>query len=270
MHCRVIAAVTLLVTVAPAARAQSATMYSPGRHRYEVVNVIQREQENLGAKQSFELRFLQQVSMELAARPGDTLAFTMTLDSTSSSTPDGSELPSLDGLKGVGIRGTMSPLGRVYRYEPLASLEEETAKEVQGGMSRLLPVFPKGARVGTTWVDTNVTAMTNAGSDLRTTTIVTSKVLDDTIVDGERALRVQQQYTQTIAGSGAQLGETMKIEGSGSGDGISYVSRAGVYLASSTRITSRMVLTLEPSGLSIPVTQKLTSTVRHLPAPARP
>jgi hypothetical protein len=247
-------------------RAQSTSLYAPGAHRYEVSNVLQREQETLGDKQTFEMRVLQQLSMELARSARDTLSFTMTLDSTSSTTPDGAELPNLNGLKGVGIRGTMSSLGKVYRYDPLTSIDEETAKEVQAAMSRLLPVFPKGTGVGTTWADTNVTTMSNANSDLRTTTIVTSTVLADTTYDGQSAVRVQKRFAQSVTGSGAQLGETMKIEGSGSGEGMIYVSRSGVYLASTTKITSRTLLTLTPSGLSIPVTTTQTSIVKHLPA----
>ncbi len=266
MRCRFLSVLLVPFAAAEPLAAQSASLYAPGAHRYEVTNLVQREQENLGDTQTFEIRVLQQLSMELVRQARDTLSFTMTLDSTSSTTPDGAELPNLDGLKGVGIRGTMSSTGKVYRYDPLAPIEEETAKEVQAAMSRLLPVFPQGTRVGTTWADTNVTTMSNATSDLRTTTIVTSTVLADTTYDGQPAMRVEKRYAQTVTGSGAQLGETMKIEGSGNGDGMTYVSRSGVYLGSTTKITSRTVLTLTPSGLSIPVTTTQTSIVKHLPA----
>lgn len=265
---RRIAALSILLLAAPTAAAQNGALYVPGAHRYEVTNVVQREQENLGVKQTFEFRTVQQVSLQLSRHGRDTLAFTVTLDSSSSSTPDGAELPDLNGLKGIGIRGAMSALGRVYEYRPVADLNEETARELQMGMSRLLPVFPQGVGVGTTWTDTNVTAVTNEGSDLRTTTIVTSTVLADTTYDGQPALRVQRRVTQSMSGTGAQLGQTMKMEGSGTGEGISYVSRAGVYLAATDRVTSRMTLTLAPSGLTIPVTQTLTSSVRRLPPPA--
>jgi hypothetical protein len=263
------ASASFLLLLAPAALLSAqgaAALYTPGAHRYGFTSVVKREQEHLGTKQSLEITTVQQVSLELARKTRDTLTLVVTLDSSSSSASNGADLPNLNGLKGVGIQGTMSPAGKVYAFAPKTALDDELVKQIQTGMSRMLPVFPKGVAVGTAWVDTNVTAVNNEGNDLRTTTIVTSTILGDTTYDGQAAIRVQRKFAQKMSGKGAQLGETMQFDGAGDGSGMYYVSRAGVFLGSTETTSSSMTLSLQPSGLTIPVRQTVTSTVQRLPA----
>ncbi len=267
MHRHLLLTLLLSGTALPVS-AQTTALYSAGNHRYDVTSVVKREQEHLGTKQSMEITTMQQVSLELTQKGRDSLGFRVTLDSSSSTASDGAELPNLNGLKGIGIRGTLSPLGKVYEYAPQVALDDELVKQLQTGMSHLLPVFPKGVRVGTTWVDTNVTAVNSAGNDLRTTTIITSTILSDTTYEGGPAIRVERKFAQQMTGKGEQLGQTMQFEGSGGGSGMYYVSRGGIYLGSTESTSSTMTLTLQPSGVTIPVKQTVTSTVRRLPAPS--
>jgi hypothetical protein len=263
--------VLLLLTPTAILSAQGPTaLYSPGSHRYAFTSVVKREQEHLGTKQSLEITTVQQVTLDLARKTRDTLSLVVTLDSSSSSASNGAELPDLNGLKGVGIQGAMSPSGKVYAFAPKTPLDDELVKQIQTGMSRMLPVFPKGVAVGTEWVDTNVTAVNSGGNDLRTTTIVTSTILADTTYDGQPAIRVQRKFAQKMTGKGSQLGETMQFDGTGDGGGMYYVSRAGVSLGSTETTSSSMTLSLQPSGVTIPVKQTVTSTVLRLPTrPAR-
>jgi hypothetical protein len=262
---RVSLTLLLLVTLIAPLDAQTG-LYTPGNHRYGFVSVVKREQEHMGTKQSMEITTTQQVSLEMGRKGRDSLTFRVTLDSSSSTASDGAELPSLNGLKGIGIHGMVSPFGKVYQYAPQVALDDELVKQLQTGMSQLLPVFPKGVRVGTTWVDTNVTAVNNPGTELRTTTIITSTILSDTTYDGAPAIRVERKFAQQMTGKGEQLGQTMEFGGSGGGGGMYYVSRGGVYLGSTETTTSTMTLTLQPSGMTIPVRQTVTSTVARLPA----
>ncbi|HJU90960.1 MAG TPA: hypothetical protein VJ672_16365 [Gemmatimonadaceae bacterium] len=256
----------LLLTPTLVLAQNGGSLYTPGAHRYGFTSLVKREQEHLGTKQSMEITTIQQVSLQLARKARDTLSFDVTLDSSSSTASNGAELPNLNGLKGVGIKGTLSPLGKVYAFAPKVALDDELVKQIQTGMSRMLPVFPKGVSVGTSWVDTNVTSVNTGGNDLRTTTIVTSTVLPDTTYDGQPAIRVQRKFAQKMTGKGTQLGQTMEFDGTGDGSGTYYVSRAGVFLGSTETTSSTMTLTLQPSGMSIPVKQSVTSTVQRLPA----
>ena len=259
-------AFVLLATPTLAFAQTGATLYTPGSHRYGFTSQVKREQEHMGTKQSMEITTVQQVSLQLARKTRDTLSFDVTLDSSSSTASNGAELPNLNGLKGVGIHGTLSPLGKVYAFAPKAALDDDLVKQIQTGMSRMLPVFPKGVAVGTAWVDTNVTTVNTDGNDLRTTTIVTSTVLSDTTYEGQPAIRVQRKFAQKMGGKGTQLGQTMQFDGVGDGSGMYYVSRSGVFLGSTETTSSTMTLTLQPSGIAIPVKQSVTSTVQRLPA----
>lgn len=246
---------------AAALPAQGRLGYAPGAQRYHLVSVITRSQEMAGQKTQFRITNEQQVSVKLAPHGRDTLDFSYTLDSSRITSDPPAQLPDVGKLQGTMVHGSMSPLGKVYTASAMGAPEAGTAKNLVDGMTRFLVTLPKDAKVGSTWTDTTRNSVKAEGNDLDMNTITTSKILGDTTFAGQKAWRVQRTSVLAITGEQNQNGQTMHIDGHGTGASMYYISEAGIYLGSAGSQNMAMSISLPGTGQTVPVNQTVTSKV---------
>lgn len=251
--------------VAPALAAQGVITYAPGTHRYHLISVISRTQEQAGQKADFEITNEQMVSLELQRHAGDTLDFAVTLDSTAlrSNRPD-VQLPDVSKMKGTRVTGLMSRTGKVYSHKSSLGEEDEDSRSLIEGMTRFLVSPPANARVGTHWTDTTSSTVQRNGAALQMRTITTSTVLGDTLYAGQKAWRVERKSVLSLHGTQDEMGQTLSVDGNGSGSGMYYVSAAGTYLGSGASQTMHMTVT-PPGQAAVPIQQVVTSRVELMP-----
>jgi hypothetical protein len=158
----------------------------------------------------------------------------------------------------------MAATGKVSSYTSTAQKNDPDMQRLVEGMSQFLIVLPRDAKRGSTWTDTTHGTVEQNGAHLNTTSIITSKIIDDTTFDGQHAWRVRRSMALSMSGTQAGTGQSLTIDGTGTGDGIYYLSAAGVYLGSTATQNMRMKVVAKETGETIPVTQAVTSKVELL------
>lgn len=261
------AAVAIFATASLATPAQTPVRYAPGTQHYRLHSVVKRSQEMQGQKTEFEITTDQQVSVALAAgRAKDTLQFTYTLDSAKLVSNLPVQLPDVSKMQGTRVVGAMSPNGTVYSYQadPAADSDADR-KAVTESMARFLVAVPTTAKIGSTWADTSSSTISREGSDLKTTTITSSRLVGDTTYNGQKAWRIERKSVLSLSGSQSQGDQQLSVVGEGTGNGMYYVSTKGAYLGSTATQNMTMTITIPASGLSVPVQQTATSSVALIP-----
>lgn len=245
--------------------AQTIATYAPGSHRYHLMSVFSRDQEQDGQHSKSQITNQQILSVILAAHAKDTLDFSYTMDSSAVSANPPIPLPDVSGMKGTQVRGAMSRSGKIYRSNSTADENDPDMQTLVEGMRRFLVTLPPGASVGNKWVDTVRNSTEGNGSHLDVKTITTSTILGDTTYEGQHAWRVHRAANLSIAGTQSALGQDLTVEGHGTGDGVYYISGDGVYIGSTATQTMLLKVTQVSTGKTIPVTQVVTSKVELMP-----
>lgn len=257
-------AATLCALAALSLPAQSIVHYAPGARRYHLISVVTRSQDVGGQQMQSKLTNEQLVSVALSAHGKDTLDFSYTMDSSALAADPPMELPDLSRMKGAQVQGHMAPTGKVYSYTSSAQKNDPDMQNLVDGMSRFLIVLPNDAKRGSTWVDTTRSTIDQNGAHLDLTSITTSRVVDDTTFHGQHAWRVRRSVALTMAGTQSQMGQSLTIDGAGTGEGIYYLSTSGVYLGSTATEQMQMKIVRKDTGQTIPVTQAVSSKVELL------
>lgn len=239
--------------------AQGAFSYAPGKNTYRHTEVRKTSQEVMGQKQDIDITTLERVSLAIAPKTGDSLAFVFTVDSASMTASMPQAQRDLSKLVGTTVTGVMSKRGKAYTA--VSSLTDAEGQNMAEGLKHFLVTFPENPKVGSTWVDTVTVKPVVEGLDITTVVIVTSKILGDTTIAGEKAWRVEQNATLTTTGSGNQGGQALVFDGTGTTSGMAYVSAKGVYMGSSSTQNQAMTITIPGAGMTIPMTTAVTSKV---------
>lgn len=248
--------------------------YTPGTQQYRLDQTVATTQTVQGMAQSAESNSTQFLSVALVPQ-GAALGVTFQLDSMMVRPP--AEASALQAqataqaeaaakmLKGRKVVGTVSPLGKI---DALADVDSSApgAQQLANGFRAFLVPFPSGnVRNGMTWTDTVTSAFKNMGGvDGTSTSIVTYTVTGDTTVHGQKAWQVRQQGTVTMSGMGAAQGTDVAMSGSGTIAGLALVGTNGVYLGGTMEQTQALTVEIPAANMSIPVTNKVTTTVSHM------
>ncbi|MEJ7810569.1 MAG: hypothetical protein WKG32_09205 [Gemmatimonadaceae bacterium] len=253
------ALVALLAASASVVRAQTFA-YTPGMAKYRITQKMSQTQEMMGQKKTDSLSSVQLLSLDLAAKGKDSLAFTLTIDSTTTSmAPAQAELAKLNGKK---VTGAMSSLGKVASFvAPVDSASPTKGQEFESLRNFMLRFPDRNPKVGTSWVDTTNTPINNQGITGHATIIITSKIVGDTTVAGQKAWRVQRTGTTAVSGAGTQNGQALVLEGKGTLNGMSYVGANGVYLGANSTQNQEMSIQLPAMGMTVPITQTVSTMV---------
>lgn len=267
-----LAVLCLLSLTASVALAQAGPFrYAAGSERYRVTTVVKRSQLQGGGRApfDFETTTKQLVTLNLAPRSRDTLRLTVTVDSVGVTSTLAAPQPNLRHLFGAKLTGTISPQGRVYSFQPTStSADSETAAQTAALYAAfrrfLLSLPPRALEAGSSWADTTTDAVKREGFAITTTTVTTSRVTGDTVLAGQRAWRVERHAEVAQTGTGTEAGQPIQMTGTGTINGVHYVSPTGVYLGSQSTQTSDITMSTKDSE-GAPISQTIKSTVELIP-----
>jgi hypothetical protein len=256
-----IAAVTS-VAVAHPVRAQRFE-YAPGTSQYRLTAVNKLTQEAQGQKVEQEVTSRQKLTITLNRQGRDTLGFAMTLDSVQVSSSAG-PVPDVSAVVGLRVTGALSPSGALYASKSPEGPGSELTGALADEMARFLPRLRSSLTVGATWTDTVAGKVNQAGISLDRTAIATSKVIGDTVYQGQRALRIDRSTNVKFSGSGTAQGQPITVEGTSSGTDNLFVTRDGLYLGGVLNNAAAIKFTLVASGMEIGRTQNQTTTIARV------
>ena len=255
---------TLVLAVAPAAEAQSASFaYAPGAHQYRVQSTTKISQEVNGQTVGGELSTRHLLTVDVSRKAKDTLAIGYTWDSAAATSTGAIPAPDLSKVGGTKSGGLSSVTGKMYSFDPGKAAAEGMPDMEEFEM--FLPIVTAAnKKVGDSWVDTVTISGNRGGIDVNTTIIIKSTYAGDTTYAGEKSWRIQRNLQFTVAGSGVQQETAIVVEGSGTGERTDYITSKGVYMGSALTQTSKSTVTLPANGMTIPMTTTVTSKVEKL------
>lgn len=242
--------------------------YAPGARRYQLTTVVARSQNQAGGRAPFEFSTTttMDVTLTLARRARDTLALTLTIDSVAVTSDLNAPAANVSAYKGAKLTGLMSPQGRIYRFEPPPHATDPVPS-LYRSFRRFLVPFPNGdIAPGAVWTDTTTTPVKVGGFDTKTVAIMSSRVVADTIVNGQRAWRIDRIGNITIAGTATAPTDTVGVTGDGTIRATDYVTVAGVFLLNTSTQTTQLqqYKPNQPAVQGVPIQQTIKSSVRDL------
>lgn len=242
--------------------------YAPGSYRYAVTTVVDRSQDQAAGRPpvAFETVTKQWITLELSPKSSDTLGLTITVDSVTVGSSLAAPAPNLDKLRGAKVMGTVSPVGRIYAFQPPANAEPETAALYAAFRKFLVPMRALTLAVGSRWTDTTTDTVTREGLDVTTRTVTTSRVAGDTTIGGQSAWRIERSSVIEGRGTGTEAGRPLRVRNDGTIAGAHYISTRGVYVRSASTQRSELTLSVSQNDVSSPIVQTIKSTVELLPA----
>ena len=157
----------------------------------------------------------------------------------------------LDSARGSRFYGFLAKSGKPSGFEPTGNTS--AAAQIQGLLSDFFPWTRPGLKVGESWTDT--TSKTNgSGVDSVTVRRVTSyKTTAGETRESRKALRVNQDFTSSVAGTQPTPNGPARIEGTGTGSGFYYVGTDGRYLGGNWQQQSSLKISGSFAAQPLPI-----------------
>ncbi len=170
-----------------------------------------------------------------------------------------------DRVRGTIFSGIVSPTGEIVGFQG-GDTTVALVKTLANGLANFLPRLPEGgASAGDAWSDTTESTSSTGGIDVQVRSIGRHEAVGWTERAGERALHIMTVVNYTFSGSGTQMGQEFTLEGSGVRRENRYLGPGGRYLGATSADSSSSTALLTAIGISIPIRQTRTDTVRVLP-----
>ncbi len=249
---------------APLAAQSSLPGYTPVDARYRVISSSQTSQVMMGQTQEFQSKSDQQLTVRIS-KAGSALAQVMTLDSVSMSSTAPVPMPDVSGAIGMKLTGTMDADGKVVTSSVADNMGAASTSPFASNMRTFLPRLKVGATTGASWMDSSTTATKQNGADVTTTLATTYTLAGDTTVAGARAWKITAISTGKLSGSGNQQGADFTIAGTVNGHGTFVITVAGVLFGAELASDVNMMVDVPMASMTIPMTQKQTTTVAKMP-----
>lgn len=249
-----------LLAVSTPARAQSVE-YSDGTTRYRVLTTTTGSQTTPLGSSNFELGVEQQITLNLAHQAKDTLLATVTLDSISLT--GAAAVADVSTLRGAKFISLVSPTGHVYSTRA-PSNPNPVVSQLAEGIARFLPSYRPNLKPGFTWSDTASGKVMQQGMELDRTVVSNFTVEPDTVIAGERALKVARVTSVKAAGSGTPQGTPVSMESSSTSNGAFYLSPAGVFLGATSTDDVNLTLKILAQGAEISLKQNAQTRVEPI------
>jgi len=247
-------------TAAPAPVHPAAVRYQPSSMAYQTVQHRHVEQIFQGQPLTTDLATRVALTITLAGDTG--LAATFVIDSIA--LEGGPVFPTEDVARARGARfdATLVPGGRLTGLRG-ADSANPVLQQIAFLLQDFFPGTPRaGAIAGARWTDTTDAQGLSGGADIHVRTINTRSTPAWTTFGAVQALEILTDATIEISGSGAQAGQAFTVAGTGRGHGRHYLSADGRLMGGSRADTVRMEVNLSSVGITIPVTQWTTDTLR--------
>jgi hypothetical protein len=173
------------------------------------------------------------------------------------------EQDSLDKARGRTWHALISPEGKLSQVKRVDSTSSGTVSDL---ITNFFPRVRRGAKVGDGWSDTTEsTTDPESQTQLTTRTVTNYRVTGTETRNGARALKIEAAFSLAQTGEIHQNGQSLSVDGSGTGTASYYVTQDGRYLGGNSTTTAELEITAEGIPAPIPVQAKNTVTVTILP-----
>jgi len=260
---------TVAPAAAPAAAARpaadpTAVRYSAGTGRYRFEQNLHSTQTMMGNVNETETGSLLLISTAITAADAGNLGASFTVDSVSvtGTMPPGAA-DAVTGSRGKTWRSVVTAQGHTVTFTP----PDTSAVTSQTGelFREFLPALPANLAPGTTWTDTVRQTPNQGGLVLRIQSIRQHRAVGWEMHDGIRAMKVATNGAITINGEGESQGQQLTLAGAGVSVAERFVSAAGVFLGSTMRDSTGMLVSVVSVGVEVPIVQIRRSTTTRLP-----
>jgi hypothetical protein len=235
--------------------------YSAGTTRYRLSTTTKGSQTTPMGSQDFQVDATQQLTVSIAKQARDTMVATVTLDSISVKSPEGSQ--DVSKLLGTRYVTYLSPTGKLYSSKAAEGADPMVA-QVTESVSRFLPTYRRDIKAGSAWSDTTSGKITQQGIELDRTIIANYKVLGDTTISGRRAFKIERASTVKAAGSGTTQGTPVSLESATTSNAVFFLTPQGVYLGGTQNDNVDMKITIVAQGAEISIKQKAESRIEAI------
>ncbi|HET7469490.1 MAG TPA: hypothetical protein VFJ81_07430 [Gemmatimonadales bacterium] len=169
-----------------------------------------------------------------------------------------------DSARGAEFHAFLSAAGKLSTLE--AVNVSPAAARVQGFLTDFFPWVKARAKPGEQWADTSTQATTNGLDSVVVRRVTSYRVAGRETRGARKALRVTSEYSSTIRGTQpTDTGQPARIEGSGTGSGVYFVSPDGAYLGGDWRLESALTIAGAFAEHPLPITISQTTKVTPIP-----
>jgi hypothetical protein len=168
-----------------------------------------------------------------------------------------------DSARGAEFRAFLSSAGKLSELEAVSV--SPAAYRIQGFLTDFFPWVKAGVKPGESWADTTAKTTTNGSDSVLVRRVMTYHVLAREKREGRKALRITSEYASTVAGTQPTDNGPARIEGTGKGSGIYFVSPDGLYLGGDWQLQSSLTVSGAFASEPLPITITQTTKVTALP-----
>ena len=166
-----------------------------------------------------------------------------------------------DSARGAEYHGFLSAAGRLSELEIVSS--SAAAAQVQGFLADFFPWVKAGVKVGERWADTTARTTASGTDSVVVKRIVAYQATGNETRNARKAVRIASQYSSNVLGTQPTPNGPAKIEGTGTGTGIYFVSPDGSYLGGDWQLQSSLKISgsfaNDPLPINITQTTKVTA-----------
>ena len=144
-------------------------------------------------------------------------------------------------------------------------VDSTSSGQVSDLLTNFFPRVRPGAKVGDQWTDTTEATSDQEGQSLTTRTVTNYSVTGTETRNGARALKIESAFSLAQTGEINQGGQSLSVDGSGTGTALYYVTQDGRYLGGTSTTNAELQITAAAIPAPIPVQVKNTVTVTTLP-----
>lgn len=248
-------------SAASAAAAQGRFEYPASSAQYRFTSSAKAAQTAMGQTNNVESSNTRLLTITLERSAPDTITMTIVLDSISIVGAMGMVPPGVDKLPGTRFVAKVAPWGAMYTVTGPGEAESPLAAQLTPELGRMLPVIKAPLAAGAAWVDTLKDMPKQMGMELERVIISSFRVVGDSMVDGERAWKVQRETSTSAKGSGSPQGQPITVEATGAGTGTLLFAHSGLLLGglNEDQTTGKIVATT--SGMEFGVVTTTTTRV---------
>jgi len=223
------------------------------RYRSAITAVIEQSDPSPGVRDSIQTTLDFDLSLERQPR---FLSFNATIKTFTVQGSTRTGLPATPNRFPIAVRGRLEASRLSLDMDP--DCANETSSMIPG-IQRLVVLLPLQLRKDQAWIDSTSAAVCSGSIPMVLTTIRSYRVIGETEIHGQPALRLSREDRSTSQGEGSEGQHRVQLQGSGTGRGEVIVDRAtGALLESS--IATTLAVTVTTSGR----TQRFTQISREL------
>lgn len=264
----VVAALAVLVA-APSAMAQTLRYGGePGQAytytRQQTDHVTQTVQ---GTENQTEVSSFWRYDTTLESADGGTVTYTVVHDTIAiSTTPSTGPTPDFSSIYGEPITVRMTRRGDIQSVDVPEDLPESAARlNLQTTYQNMFPRLPEDeVSTGSSWADTVSITTNQNGLDIQVEAVRSYTVGETVDRGGRSGLQIDYMTDMTIEGAGAQQGTEISLTGTGTGDGVFWITAGeGVLLGSeeTSEMNMEAFVSAQGQNLVIPIVQNRTEEI---------